>query len=105
MKTLQTLTLDQYPADAQVTIRYYNCGNLDKSRTITFKNGRNEVIKTVRYGDATRENTDMNCTVQELRGVKKNNEVVHLYYTSKEIPEGRLILAIQNSNAVAAIKK
>lgn len=105
MKTLQTLHLDQYPADAQVTIRYYNCGNLDKARTITFKNDKNQVIRSVSFGDATNVNNGMNCTVQDLRTVQKNNAVVHVYYTSKEIPEGRLILAIDNSSTVAAIKK
>lgn len=105
MKTLQTLSLDNYPADAQVTIRYYNCGNLDKARTITFKNDKNQVIKTLRFGDATQVNTGMTCTVQELRSVQKNNAVVHMYYSSKEIPEGKLLLAIQSAQAVAAIKK
>ena len=100
---VKTLTLDDYAANGQITVKYYHCGRISKGRVITIKDDQKNVLKQWKFTDVAEATPAMNCSVKEIIGLRKNinSNTMNLYYASSELPGGRLLAAIQVSNATA----
>ena len=100
---VKTLTLDEYSANGQITVKYYHCGRVSKGRVITIKDDQNNILKQWKFTDVAESTPAMNCSVKEIIGLQKSihNNTMNLYYASSELPGGRLLAVIQVSNATA----
>lgn len=88
---MKKLDLQQYPADAKITIRYFHCGKLGKNRTVTLKDENGNIVKEWKYADAAEINSGVTCTVKEIQALQKNHQQLSLYYASTELPKGRML--------------
>lgn len=98
MANARSLQLDQHYANEQLTVKYYHCGQSGKNRHISIKDAQNKILKDWSFADG--KNSGLNCGVNEIlalqNGTTKNS--LALYYTSSEIPEGRLLVTIVSAN-------
>lgn len=103
LSTAQTIQLDQGSANDELTIKYYHCGTAGKNRVLTIKDGQNKVLKEYRFADAASNASGMKCRVNEMVSLRKGNtSTLKLYYTSSEIPGGRLLASIVTSTSATA---
>ncbi len=104
MNQPKTIQLEQGSPNDELVIKYHHCGHVGKDRVITVKDGQDKVLKEFRYANST--NTGgMSCKVKEITSLKKgNNNTLKLYYSSSEIPGGRLLASIVTSTATASVK-
>ena len=101
MELVKTLQLHSASPNDKLTIRYYHCGKVGKNRTLTIKDGQNNLVKEWRFKDASSAAADMSCNVQDLFSLKKgNNNVLNLYYSSSELPKGRQLASVILQNSV-----
>ena len=98
---VKTISLSQYSPGDQITIKYYHCGRVGKSRTLVVKDENNKVLKQWKYNDVTEPVAGMNCTMKDIISLENTSSVLNLYYSSSELPGGRLLASftIANSNA------
>jgi hypothetical protein len=103
MDNVQTLTLDEYSANGQVTVKYYHCGKVSKGRVITIKDDHQNILKQWKFSDVAESMPPMNCSVKEIIGLRKNinSNSLNLYYASSELPNGRLLATLIVDNATA----
>lgn len=95
MNTVKSLQLNQSSSNDQLTIKYHHCGKVGKNRVVTIKDGQNNVLKEFRYSDATTPVAAMALPVNDILKLKKgSNSSVKLYYSSSELPAGRMLVSI-----------
>jgi hypothetical protein len=100
MNTVKSIELDKSVANSQLSVKYFHCGKIDKNRSITIKDANNTVLKEWRYADASAAGlsiTDpaMVCKVSDILSLGKNNQgKLNLYYSSSELPQGRLLATL-----------
>jgi hypothetical protein len=101
-KGIKSLELDKANPNATLDIYYGHCGQAGKSRSIIIKDAKDHVLKQMNFSDA---NKYMTCKVKDLISLQKknNSNKIQLYYSSKELPKGKLLAAINltNTNTVA----
>jgi hypothetical protein len=95
MNDVKSLQLDQHSSSDQLIIKYYHCGRTGKNRTITLKDDHNKVVKEWSFSDVS-GSASMSCSVKDILNLKKGNSsnTYNLYYTSSELPKGRLLTSI-----------
>ena len=83
--------------DAQLSISYNHCGVIGTSRTITVRDGRDIVLKEWHFPDAAdAKKSPMVLSVKEINGViGSKSTTVSLYYSSKELPAGRMLASMR----------
>jgi hypothetical protein len=94
-KDVQELSLGAgKPADL-LEVYYSHCGVQGKGRSISLRNGSNEVVKEWRFKD-TEARTPMVFKAEEIRAIGKNGKAkgLKLYYSSQELPKGFLLANI-----------
>ena len=92
--SLKTMALDQRNINDQVDVYYSHCGKIGSKRIITIKDGKN-VVKQWRFAEAS-GNKFMSIGAKEILAYQNKNadRKLNLYYSSHEIPEGRLLASI-----------
>lgn len=94
---VKSIQLDKSNYNDQVTIYYHHCGQTGTDRSISLRDAQNKELKVWHFSDA---NTAMSCKVKEIMSLQKlnsGNQLI-LYYSSKELPQGRLLAAVTISN-------
>lgn len=92
---IKSITLGASDMKQQLEVYYKHCGLAGKTRSITLKDGQQKTIKTWRFTDAAGKNMSMVINVKDFfEGIRKQDDKMHLYYSSKEIPAGRLLTDI-----------
>jgi len=103
MNSVKSIELDQSASNGQLAIRYFHCGQPGKSRVVTIKDEQNVVLKEWRFGDTKDVSAKLCCNVKDILSLPKikAGKKVNLYYTSTELPKGRLlaILTTVKNNA------
>jgi hypothetical protein len=97
----KNLQLDQRDYNDQLIINYNHCGQVGTDRTIVLKDGQNKLLKEWRFADAAGTspvglNAAMTCKVKDIFDLQKanGNDRVNLYYSSKQLPNGRLLASL-----------
>lgn len=91
----QTIQLSDASADDEITIKYHHCGRVGKNRVLTIKDSQDKILKEIRFADVNVPVSGMSCRVKDIISLKKgNNSILKLYYTSTELPNGRLLASI-----------
>lgn len=97
---VNSLQLNQSSSNDQLTIKYHHCGRVGKNRVVTIKDGQNKVLKEWRFADTNESVAVMNCNVKDILSLKKgNSSILKLYYSSTELPNGRLLASIILGNS------
>lgn len=99
MNKVQSLQLNQVSSTDQLTIRYFHCGRVGKNRIITFKDGQNNVIKEFHFADVNNADAAMTLNVKDILSLKKRATALKLYYSSSELPAGRMLVSINTGTA------
>ena len=98
MDIVQNLQLDKVSATDRLIIKYSHCGDIGKNRVITIKDGQNKVLKEFHYKDAdnaVKVDYGISCPLKELLKLKKGtSNTFKLYYSSSQLPAGRLLTHI-----------
>ncbi len=95
MNTVSVLELDAAAMNGELQVKYHHCGRVGKNRVITITNGEAKVLKTWRYDDTKEQAASMSCSVKEIITLQSpGTEKLNLYYSSSELPGGRLLLSI-----------
>jgi hypothetical protein len=92
---IKNLQLDQRSYNDQLNIYYNHCGQTGTDRSIILKDGQNRILKEWHFPDATGANTAMTCRVKDILDLQKGGGAINLYYTSRELRNGRLLASIQ----------
>jgi|CXWL01.1.fsa_nt_gi hypothetical protein len=95
MNSIKNLELNQSSPGDKLTIKYHHCGKVGKKRVVSIKDEQNNLLKEFRYADAATPAAAMALPVKDILSLKKeNNSVLKMYYSSSELPNGRLLAAI-----------
>ena len=106
LNTVKNLQLGQVSANDKLTIRYHHCGNVGKNRVVTIKDGQDRVLKQWRYKDSESRVAEMQCSTQDIITLKKaGTDVFKIYYSSSELPNGRMLASITVGNNDAVSRK
>lgn len=99
-KGVKSFELDQSNPNATLDIYYGHCGQTGTSRSIIIKDAQDHVLKQFNFSDAPGASKYMSCRVREITNLEKKNSSnkLHLYYSSKELPKGRMLAAINLTN-------
>jgi hypothetical protein len=109
LNSIQTIQLDPGSADSRLSVKYFHCGRVGTNRSITIRDGQNRILKEWKFADVSTTavsitDPSMTCKVSDILGLKKSNPgKLNLYYSSKELPKGR-ILAFINAGEDAKTK-
>lgn len=100
MNTVKNIQLDQRFSDDQLVIKYHHCGQVGKNRSIVIKDAGNNILKEWKFANtsaASLPSSDvaMYCKVKDILSLQKSNPgKLGLYYSSSELPKGRLLANI-----------
>ena len=95
MNNLKSLELSQVSSNEKLTIRYHHCGKIGRNRVVTIKDGQNKILKEFRYEDPATPVGAMSLTIQDILRLKKGTTTaMKLYYSSSELPGGRILATI-----------
>lgn len=95
MNNAQTIQLNQGSPNDELTIKYYHCGTVGKNRVLTIKDGQDNILKEFHFADASSNAAGMKCSAKDIFSLKKgSNSTLKLYYSSSELPVGRMLASI-----------
>jgi hypothetical protein len=98
MANVRSLQLDQTFSNEELTVKYYHCGQAGKDRHVLVKNNQGNILKDWQFYDNSK-NGAMDCPVNEILALQKENSSVNLYYVSKEIPNGRFLVTLTSGRS------
>jgi hypothetical protein len=98
INTVKSLELSQASPDDKMVIKYHHCGQVGKNRVITIKDAQNKTLKEFRYVDAATPVSAMEIKLKEILNLKKSS-ILKLYYTSSELPNGRILASLSTATA------
>jgi hypothetical protein len=94
-KGVQTIQLTQTSDSDKLDIYYSHCGQVGKNRSITIKNEKDQPIKVWQFPDATDKNGVMSFKLKDVLSLRKNKtDKLNLFYSSSELPAGRILATI-----------
>ena len=102
MDAVKSMSLNQGSYNDQLTIKYHHCGKVGKNRVVTIKDGQNKILKEWHFADASTPVAAMAINVKDILALQKGNSRVNLYYSSSELPKGRLLTTITPGNITGA---
>jgi hypothetical protein len=108
MNIIKSIELDQRFFDDQLVIRYHHCGQTGKNRSITIRDSQNKILKEWKFANVSAANlaiseATMACNIKDILSLHKNNPgKLSLYYSSLELPAGRLLANIILSDKSSA---
>lgn len=104
MGEAQTIRLPAGAPTDELVIKYHHCGHAGNNRIITVTNGENKTLREFRYANSANQAGGMLCKVKDIISLKKgSNSALKLYYSSDEIPGGRLLASIVTGSASASV--
>lgn len=95
---VKSLVLNESNMNDKVEVFYSHCGKIGTKRNIVIKDGNN-VLRQWRFVDVvgnTSEKKFMSMNVKEILAFKArtSDKTLNLYYSSQEMPDGRLLASI-----------
>ncbi len=98
-KGVQTLELTSTSDNDKLDIYYSHCGQIGKSRYITIKDEKERSLKVWKFADAMDKNAAMSFKLKDILSLRKNKtDKLNLFYSSYELPNGRLLVTITSGN-------
>jgi len=107
LNKVKTISIDPTLTHAQLSVKYYHCGQVGKNRVLAVKNATNKVLKEWSFDNSAKNSNAMYCGVKEILDLQKvNSSKLYLYYSSSQLPKERLLVTISkgDNDSRAAIK-
>jgi hypothetical protein len=99
MNQVKAISIDPSHSKAQLSVKYYHCGQAGKNRTLVIKNADNKVLKQWSFENTAKNSGAMCCGVREILDLQKvNSNKLYLYYSSTEMAKERLLVTISRSD-------
>jgi hypothetical protein len=92
------MSLNATNQNDRLTVYYSHCGQPGKNRSIELKNENGKVLKEWKFADS--KSLEMPLPVKEVLQTSAKLNTVSVYYISKEIPAGRLLINLNLSTAL-----
>jgi len=102
---VKSLQLDHASPNDQLMVYYSHCGKVGTDRSIILKDAQNKTLKEWQFADASGANTAMTCKVKDILDLQKGNTRINLFYTSRELRNGRLLASLQLNDGKQALSK
>ena len=97
INTVQTISLKNV-SNSELTVKYYHCGQVGKNRVLTLKSSDGKTLKEWKFANTSGKDYAMKCGTKEIFSVNVANQSnLKLYYTSTELPDGKLLAIINRS--------
>jgi hypothetical protein len=96
-KEVKPISISESAANEMLSIRYSHCGKIGTSRTLAVTDEQNNVLKQVHFPDASGETAlSMTVKVKDILALRKGNSSkrVNLFYSAKELGEGRVLATL-----------
>lgn len=93
-KATATLNLSSSNGNDKIDVFYSHCGRVGTSRVLTIRNEKGEPLKEWKFANENNKRSFMSFTRKEIPETKTDG--LRLYYSSKELPEGRLLATIRS---------
>ena len=105
-KPLQNLVLNQANYNDKLNIRFSHCGKPGKKRVLTLRDAENRDLKKWIFPDPSVSNSSMSCNVKDIIDMQKSKNPVtfRLYYSSAELPKGRLLVSLSKGSSGIALR-
>lgn len=95
LNNVASLSLQNASYNDELKVRYFHCGRIGKGRTIVIKNEHDQLLKQWTFENASQPASFMVCKVKDIISLRKNRTGwLKLYYSSSELPNGRLLARI-----------
>ena len=94
--TAAYLTLTPANVNDKIDIMYNHCGQTGTARHLVIKDEQNKVVKDLKFADANGPDIMMSFGAKEILSLQKgdNPPKLRLYYSSKELPAGKLLATL-----------
>jgi hypothetical protein len=104
--TAAYLTLTQVNANDQIDIMYNHCGRSGTARHLVIKDEQNRILRDMKFADANSLDIMMSFGAKEFLSLQKSNNPpkLKLYYSSKELPTGKLLATVVKGNSINVAK-
>jgi hypothetical protein len=93
MKNIKSLQLNAASTKDQITIKYYHCGRPGKDRHITIRTKDKKELKNWEFSNITTKDPGMSFRLADVL-VPGKKSTLDVYYSSSEIPAGRLLVSL-----------
>ena len=104
-KGVQTIQLAATSDNDVLDIYYNHCGQVGKNRYITAKDEKDQPLKVWKFAEAADQRGAMSLKLKDLLSLKKNKtDKLNLFYSSKELPNGRTLATIAGDETGIARK-
>jgi len=92
---VKNVSLSQVVPGDQISIKYFHCGKVGRNRAVYIKNKANTKLIEWKYADVSQPVAAMKFKLNDVLQLKKNNgEMFGVYYSSSELPRGRLLIKL-----------
>ena len=101
---VKTLHLNPASANDKLEVYYRHCGQVGTNRYITIKDENDNPLKVWKFADSNGNSQAMSIKLKDISNLKKNKDSkLNIFYSSSELPNGKLLasLAVSNETSVA----
>jgi hypothetical protein len=92
---LKQLSLTASNNNDRLTVYYSHCGQPGKNRSVLLKNENGKILKEWKFNDS--KSQEMQLPVSEVLKASSKLNLVSVYYSSREIPAGRMLINLDLS--------
>ena len=106
MKQVKNLQFNSSQKESELSVKFFHCGMAGKSRTLELRTPDKQVLKQWQFKNEEAKNFAITVPVKEILDLQKKSGAgtLHLFYSSKEAPDGRLLAGIVTSDKSVASK-
>lgn len=97
---IKALSLSTANQSDKLTFLYSHCGTAGTARVISLRDEKGKTIKNWKFADS--KNQGMQLMVGDILGASSNHDAGQVYYFSKELPKGKLLINLNLPKAVTA---
>lgn len=101
--SVKTLQLQAFGDNDRIEVLYSHCGQVGTNRVLTLRNGKNELVKKIKFPDVSNNPSMMGFSPRDI--ANNGNVKLNLYYASKELPDGKLLATIRWNEGKAIAKR
>lgn len=102
MNGVKVLSLDNTTANDQLSIKYHHCGKTGLNRIVSIKDEHDNLLKEFRFENVDQPVAEMKIRLGDITSLKKGSGLLRLYYTSSELPKGRMLASLKPAGTVVS---
>ena len=96
----KSLSLASFSESDKIVIHYSHCGKVGKERAISVKDDKGRILKQWKFPDSRQ--SGMQLLVKDVMQAARQNNSAGLYYSSKELFPGLLLIDVNAGNSKTA---